>query len=190
VANRRSTSEAGDYPARKIFDRDLLIAPDVEDLTHCLRPLNQSKDCLYGVTHKAETACLLPCAEDGHVISRHRLGYEIGQHHSIAAGLPWPHNVEKAHYKYRQLFFLPVSQSKKLIEEFRSGIAPTSLRGGSQHQIVILSKGNLGALAVHFRSGGNEYWFLFLVCGLQYQLGTSDIRFDRANRTFDDQPHT
>ena len=174
----------------EVLNRDLHVVADIEDFTDRLRHLDQLHNRLDRITDIAETPCLFPGAEDGHVLSRHGLRNKIRQHHSVTAGLTRADDIKKAHDKNRQLFFLPVSESKKLIQEFRCGVAPTSFGRSAQHHIIIFPEGHLSAFSVHFRRRSNKYRLLFLVCGLKYELRSVDVRLNCSHWALDDQANT
>ena len=90
-------------------------------------------------------------------------------------------DIKKAHHKNWQLLFLPVSESKKFIEQLGCGVAPTSFGGSSQHHIIIFPEGHLRALPVHFRSRGQQHLDAVKACRLEDGFCFPEVGLDRAH---------
>src|ERR1700680_909043 len=120
---------------------------------------------------------------------RHCLRYEIGEHHAVTTCLPGSYNVEKTTDDDWKPFFLPIRQGQKLVECLRSRVAPASLGGRPQHQIIVLAEGYPCTLTVDFRSGGNKNKLPFLARRLQYEFGSIHVGFDGVDRALYNQAH-
>src|SRR3981189_2330268 len=88
---------------------------------------------------------------------------------------------------YGQLFFLPVGQSQKFIESFRSGVTPAALGGRAEDQVGVFMEGNVEIFAVDLGGGGSEHELAFFAGGFEDELRAVDVGFDGADGTFDDE---
>src|SRR6202035_4415559 len=102
-------------------------------------------------------------------------------------GLPGTHGIEQAGHDDRQLLFLPVGKSQKLIERLRGRVAPAALCGGAKDEIRIFVERNVGILAVDLRSGGGENEFPLLASSFEDQLSAVYVGLDGLNGAFDDE---
>ncbi len=125
VLDGRRTGGAVFHSASQIFDGDFLGVADVDDFADGTIGVHEADETFDGVADIAEAARLLAGAvdADGGVVQG---GLdEIGEHHSIAAGLPGTDGIEQASHDDGQLLFLPVGKSEKLIERLGGRVAPT-----------------------------------------------------------------
>src|SRR5713226_8360070 len=169
------------------LDSDFLGVADVNDFADGALQIHEADETFNGVTHIAEAARLLSAAVDvdGGVVQG---GLdEIGEHHSIAAGLPRANGIEQANDNDGQLFFLPIGKSEKLIERLGGRVTPAALCGGAEHKVGIFVERNVGVLAVDFRGGGGENELLFLAGGFEDQLRAVYVGLDGLDGAFDDE---
>src|SRR5882762_14250 len=175
------------HSLRQSLDGDFLGVADIDDLADGTLQIHKADQTFNGVTHIAETARLLPGAvdADGGVVQG---GLdEIGEHHSVATGLPGTNGIEQAGHDDGQPLFLPVGESKKLIECFGGRVAPAALCGGAEDEIRIFVERNVGILAVDLRGGRGENEFPLLAGGFEDQLSAIYIGLDGFDGAFDDE---
>src|SRR5882762_2413064 len=166
---------------------DFLGVADVDDLADGMLQIHKADQTFNSVTHIAEAARLLSGAvdADGGVVQG---GLdEIGEDHSVASGLPGTNGIEQAGHDDGQPLFLPVGESKKLVERFGGRVTPAALRGGPEDQIRIFVERNVGVLAVDLRGGRGENEFPLLACGFEDQLSAVYIGLDGLDGAFDDE---
>jgi len=82
-----------------------------------------------------------------------------------------------------------VAQRQILIECFATGINPTPLRRGPEHEVVLLSQRELEILAVDFTGAGEEQRLVPGARQLQKPLGRRDMGGNRALRFLQHQTH-
>src|SRR5712692_1461139 len=187
VLNGRGAAGAVLDSQRQSFDGDFLGVADVDDLADGALQVHETDETFDGVADIAEAARLLSAAvdADGGVVQG---GLdEIGEHHSVATGLPGTDGVEQASHDDGQLLLLPVGKSEKLIERLGGGVAPAAFCGRAEDEVGIFVEGNVGVLAVDLGGGGGENEFLFFAGGFEDQLRAVDIGFDGFDGTFDDE---
>src|SRR5262249_36573303 len=143
--------------ARQLFDllgelpnRDLVAVSDVEDLADRPGFVNQGYHSFYDVPDVGEAARLRAVAEYRDGLSCECLTHEVRNHHSVLASLPRSHSVKQPYDDDGQLPLLPVGQRQELVNHLAARIRPSVLRRGAQHEIGVLAKWHLGALAVNF----------------------------------------
>src|SRR5262249_30817697 len=98
-----------------------------------------------------KTTALFAVAINRDRTSRERLLHERRDHHAILAGLSRSHSIEQADDYSRQFLFPPECEREKLIDRFRAGVTPASLRGRAHDEIAVFRKRDIRAQAVHFR---------------------------------------
>jgi len=65
--------------------------------------------------------------------------------------------------------------------------APTSLRGGTKHQVVVFAEGHARALAVHLGGRSDDHLFALLVGVLEHQLGAVHVGLNGVDWAFHDE---
>src|SRR5882762_4770568 len=175
------------HSLRQFLDGDFLGVADVDDLADGTLQIHKADQTFNCVTHIAEAARLLPGAvdADGGVVQG---GLdEIGEHHSVATGLPGTNGIEQAGHDDGQPLFLPVGESKKLVERFGGRVTPAALCGGPEDEIRIFVERNVGVLAVDLRSGRGENEFPLLASGFENQLSAVYVGLDGFDGAFDNE---
>src|SRR6266513_439953 len=187
ILNGRSTAGALLHFLGQCLDGNFLGVADVDDLADGALRVHEADESFDGVAHIAEAARLLSGAvdADGGVVQG-RLD-EIGEHHSVASGLPGTNGIEQTGHDDGQLLFLPVGEREKLIERLRGRVAPAALCGGAKNEIRIFVERNVSILAVDLRGGSGENEFLLLRGGFEDQLSAVYIGLDGLDGAFDDE---
>ncbi len=130
------------------FDRNLLGVADVDDFPDRVRRIDEASESFDSVADIAKTARLLAIAVDADGFAVQGGFDKVGQHHAITAGLTRADGIEKADDDDGQLLFLPIRQSQKFVECFRSGITPTALGGGAEDEVSVFVEGHIGVFSV------------------------------------------
>src|SRR5713226_1507155 len=187
VLDGRGTGGAVFDPASEILDGDFLGVADVNDFTDGTLRIHEADETLDGVADVAEAAGLLAGAidADGGVIQG---GLdEIGEDHSVAAGLARSDGIEQANDDDGELFFLPVGEGEKFIEGLGGGVAPAAFGCGAEDEVGIFVERDVGVLAVDLGGGGGENELLFFAGGFEDELGAVYVGLDGLDGAFDDE---
>src|SRR5262249_61379723 len=101
--------------------------PDVDHLSDRFGLVDQLQQRADDVGDVRERARLRAVAEHRDRFARQRLPYEIGNYHSVLAGLPRPDGIEETHDDHRELALLPVGESEELVDGLAARIVPAML---------------------------------------------------------------
>src|SRR5258707_66582 len=137
VLNGRGTAGTLLHSLCQCLDGDFLGVADVDDFADGALRVHEADESFDSVADIAEAPRLLSGAvdADGGVVQG---GLdEIGEDHSVASRLPGTNGIEQANHDDGQLLFLPVGDSKKLIERFGSRVTPAALCGGAKDKVRI-----------------------------------------------------
>jgi hypothetical protein len=175
------------HAVSQTLDGNFLGTADIDDFTDGTVRVHQADEGFDGVPDVAETTRLLaiPVDLDGGMVESGL--HEIREYHAVPAGLARTDGIKQTGHDHRKLFLLPVGEREKLIEGFRSGVAPASLGSGAKDQIRVFVEGDIGVLAVDLGGGSGENEFAFLAGGFQDHLCAVDVGLDGLDRAFDDE---
>src|SRR5260370_6246123 len=95
--------------------------------------------------------------------------------------------MEKAGDDDRQLVFLPIGKSEKLIERLGGRVAPAAFGCGSKDKVGVFAERNVGIFPVNFRGRCGENEFLFFAGGFEDQLCAVYVGLDGPDRALDDE---
>ena len=187
ILNGRGTARALLHSLCQCLDGDLLGVADIDDFADGTIRVHEADEAFDRIPHIAEAARLLAAAidADGGVVES---GLdEIGEHHSVAAGLPGAHGIEQASHDDREFFLLPVGKGKKFIERFGGRVAPAAFRCGTKDEVGVFVERNVGVLAVDLGRGRRQNEFLFFAGSFEDHLRAVYIGLDGLDRAFDDE---
>src|SRR6266849_1159441 len=187
VLDGRGAGGAVFHPASEIFDSDFLGVADVDDFADGTIGVHEANETFDGVAHIAEAAGLLAAAVDADDSVVEGGLDEIGENHSVAAGLARTDGVEQANDNDGEPFFLPIGERKKFVKGLGGGVAPAAFGGRAEDEIGIFMEGNVGVLAIDFGGGSGENDLLFFAGGFEDQLGAIYVGLDGLDGTFDDE---
>src|SRR6266550_6184658 len=187
ILNGRSTASALLHSLGQCLDGDFLGVADVNDFADGALRVHEADESFDGVAHIAEAARLLPGAVDADCSVVQGGLDEVGEHHSVATGLPGTNGIEQTGHDDGQFLFLPVGEREKLIERLRSRVAPAAFCGGTKDEICIFVERNVSILAVDLRGGSGENELPLLAGRFEDQLSAVYIGLDGLDGAFDDE---
>ena len=177
----------GADPLGERDDGDLFGRSDVEDLADGVGVRHQLHQRADHVADIREAARLLPGAIDGQRPPGHGLLDQGGNDHAVLAGLARSDGIEQPHHHGRQLLFAPIGEGQKLVDRFRTGVTPPTLRRRAHDQVAVFPKRHLVAQPVDLGGRRDQHFLFLLVRHRQDHFGAADVGLDGAHRTLDDQ---
>jgi hypothetical protein len=82
---------------------------------------------------------------------------ESREHHAVVADLPGTHGVEEAGDHGAEPVLGVVGEREMLVDGLAHRVRPAADGGGAEDQVVVLAEGELGRLAVHLGTAGDQH---------------------------------